>query len=314
MKQLKRLFFIFLVLLFIFGCSGSSDPGNEKILGEAKKEYYGVEVNGVLCGYSELTVNHIEKDGKKVKQVEQNIFFMLTLLGSNVNTDMKMLSYLDPETYKCNYFSINVKQGEIKRKAKIEIKDNTAIIESFMSQEPTKIKMTPDIIFGDYELAKNLKKDFSDDKTKEKSYQILDPMDGKVRKSTFTKLGTEKIKLVGKTYNAVRLNQLVQETGVKVKWWFDLENSDMLKFEVSNRKIFKTDHKVVDKIKVANMNESIFTKTNVSIADIHTISYMKLKVQIEPTGVHLTPGDLNIPGQRFTGTVKDNLIEGILEI
>lgn len=314
MKQLKRLFFIFLVLLFIFGCSGSSDISNEKVTGKAEKEYYGVEVNGVLCGYSELTVNHIEKDGKKVKQVEQNIFFMLTLLGSNVNTDMKMLSYLDPETDKCNYFSIDVTQGDIKRKAKIVIKDNTAIIESFMSQEPTKIKMTPDIIFGDYELVKNLKKDFSDGSTKEKSYNILEPMDGKIRKTTFTKLGTEKIKLAGKTYHAVVFNQLTKETGIKMKWWFDLENSDMLKFEVSNRKIFKTDHKVVDKIKVANMDESIFTKSDVSIADIHAISYMKLKVQIEPTGVQLTAEGLNIPGQRFTGTVKENLIEGILEI
>ena len=314
MKQLKQLFFIFLVLLFIFGRSGSSDISNENSPGKAEKEYYGIEINSVLCGFAESTINHIEKDGKKIKQVEQKRFVMLTLLGAQFNTDIKILSYVNPETGKCNYCSIDVKQGDIKRKAKIEIKDNTAIITSFMSEKPTKIKMTPDIIFGDDELFKHLKKDFSDGGTTEKSYNILEPMDGKVRKSTFTKLGTEKIKLVGKIYHAVVFNQLTKETGVKMKWWYDLENSDMLKIEVNNRKIFKTDHKVVDKIKVANMNESIFTKANVSIADIHAISYMKLKVQIEPTGVQLTPGDLNIPGQRFTGTVKDNLIEGILEI
>jgi hypothetical protein len=246
MKHIKQLFFIFLVLLFVFGCSGSSDISNENIPGKAEKEYYGVEVNGVLCGYMEGTINHIEKDGKKVKQVEQHIFFMLTLLGSKVNTDMKVLSYVDPETDKCNYYSIDVTQGDLKRKAKIEIKDNTAIIESFMSQEPTKIKMTPDIIFGYDELFKHLKKDFSDGDATEKNYNILEPMDGKVRKTTFTKLGTEKIKLVGKTYHAFVFNQLTKETGVKMKLWFDLENSDMLKIEVNNRKIFKTDHMVVE--------------------------------------------------------------------
>ena len=41
---------------------------------------------------------------------------------------------------------------------------------------------------------------------------------------------------------------------------------------------------------------------------------MKLQVKIEPTGAVLTAADLNVPGQKFSGTVKDNLIEGIFEI
>jgi transglutaminase-like putative cysteine protease len=41
---------------------------------------------------------------------------------------------------------------------------------------------------------------------------------------------------------------------------------------------------------------------------------MKVKAVMEPTGQWITPDDLNLPGQRFTGTVTDNLIEGIFEI
>ena len=81
-----------------------------------------------------------------------------------------------------------------------------------------------------------------------------------------------------------------------------------------NRKIYLTDHTVVDKIKVANMNESIFTKANVQISDVQAITYMKLKAEIQPSGVNLKPEDLNIPGQKFTGTVVDNKIEGIFEM
>jgi transglutaminase-like putative cysteine protease len=313
MIQSKKLIFICILLLFVYECSNSGES-DENIPGKAGKTYYGIEINGVLCGFVESTVNHIEKDGKKMIQAKRDLFLMLTALGSKFNTEKKILYNIDPETNKCNYYSIDFKQGDMNYNTKIEMKDNTAIITPFMSEKSTEIKITPDIIFSDEQLLKHLRKDFSDGVTKEKTYRILEPMEGKILTSIFKKLRTEKIKLVGKTYNADVFNQFVKETGVKGKWWCDLDKSSMLKLEIGNQKVFRTDHRVVNKIKVANMDESIFTKTNVSIADIHAISYMKLEVQIEPTGAQLTPADLNTPGQRFTGTVKDNLIDGILEI
>jgi hypothetical protein len=314
MKPLKKLCFFFLPLVLFWGCWAGSGSGKADKTVIDEKAYYGIEINGVLCGYNESTANIIEQDGKKMKQKKSDLFLMLSLFGSPVNTEMNMLSYIDPGTAKCNYYSIDIKQGNLVRKVKVEIKDDEAVITSALSGEPTKIKMTTDIIFGEDELLKNLENDFSDNKTTEKTYKILEAMDGKVRESTFTKIGTEKIELIGKTYDAVIFNQFTRETGIKIKWWYDLEKSELLKFEVNNRKIFKTDHRVVDKIKVSRMDEAFFTKANVSIADIQAISYMKLKVRIEPTGVQISPADLNVPGQRFTGTVNDNIIEGIMEI
>ena len=314
MKTLKKMCFFFLPLVLILSCWGDSGSGKADNTVNDEKAYYGIEINGVLCGYNEYTANIIEQDGKKMKQEKSDLFLMLSLFGSPVNTEMNMLSYVDPGTTKCNYYSIDIKQGNITRQVKVEIKDGEATITSALSSEPTKIKMTADIIFGEDELLNNLKNDFSNNKTTEKTYKILEVMDGKVRESTFTKIGTEKIELVGKTYDAVIFNQFTQETGIKIKWWYDLEKSELLKFEVNNRKVFKTNHRVVDKIKVSRMDEAFFTKANVSIADIQAISYMKLKVRIEPTGVQISPADLDVPGQSFTGTVNNNIIEGIMEI
>ena len=67
-------------------------------------------------------------------------------------------------------------------------------------------------------------------------------------------------------------------------------------------------------IEMVNYDENISAKTNVSITDVKSITYMKVKAVIEPTGTWLTPQNLNIPGQRFEGTVKENLIEGVFEI
>jgi transglutaminase-like putative cysteine protease len=239
---------------------------------------------------------------------------MQTLLGSQFNTDIKIQSYEDADTGRCNYFKMAVKQGEIKRNSKVEVKDNVAVITPLTGGDPIKIELTPGILFGDGELFRHVEKDFASGNTTEKNYKVLDAQEGKVLDMLFTKLGVETVKTAGKTVEAVVFNQHVKATGMKVKLWYDLEKHEMVKLQVLNRELFKTDHRVVDKIKVANMDESIFTRSNVSIADIQAISYMKVKARLEPTGVQLSPEDLNVPGQRFTGTVKDNVVEGIFEI
>ena len=41
---------------------------------------------------------------------------------------------------------------------------------------------------------------------------------------------------------------------------------------------------------------------------------MKVRAKIEPTGLQVTPESLNVPGQKFAGTVEENLVEGVFEI
>jgi transglutaminase-like putative cysteine protease len=53
---------------------------------------------------------------------------------------------------------------------------------------------------------------------------------------------------------------------------------------------------------------------NVTIRDVRAISYMKVRVAARPSGLWLTPEMLNVPGQRFTGTVRENVVEGEFEI
>ena len=67
-------------------------------------------------------------------------------------------------------------------------------------------------------------------------------------------------------------------------------------------------------LKEFDLDDYLFAKTNKSISDIQGISYMQVKATIDPTGLWVTPAGLNIPGQKFTGTVKENLIEGIFEV
>jgi len=77
---------------------------------------------------------------------------------------------------------------------------------------------------------------------------------------------------------------------------------------------YLADPSVVNRIKMADVDDTLFARVDVAIADIQAISYMKVKATVEPTGLWVTEEGLNITGQSFTGTIKDNLIEGIFEI
>lgn len=279
-----------------------------------KKVYYAIEISGVVCGYTESTESETVQNGEKVIKQELNIFLMLSLLGSEFNTEMNLQSLLDPVTQKYNYLNVNINQGVTKRNFEVTIKNNTALINSSLKSEPTKIELNPETLIGQDETFVRLKKDFLVSNKSEVSYDIFEALEESVQNSSFKKTGEEKIELVGRTYNTITIEQTNNKTGLKIKYWMAPDIDDFVKFEVLNRKVYLADHKVVDRIKVANMDESIFNKTNVSISDVPSISFMKLKAEIEPIGINLSPDHLNIPGQKFTGTVKENYIDGIFEI
>lgn len=311
----KIKFHTFLLTVFLVSlCSSVSVLAQIGITNEPQKIYYGIEVNDVLCGYFESIETPIEIDGNLMIEGNTNIFIMLSLLGSEFNTELKIYALLDPETRKCPKFSTKITQAAVERTIEATIQNNIATIISSQKTEPTVIKMEEDVLFGQDEMFYFIKKDFYENGADEVSYKILQPMEEEVQTSILKKVGTETLELVGKSFETIIIEESNQSSGLKTKYWLDPDEDYFIKFEVLNRKIYLADQYVVDKIKVANMDASLITKTNKSISDIQSISYMKLNVHIEPTGVKLTPEDLNIPGQKFTGTVKDNVVKGIMEI
>jgi len=312
MKNLKNQRLIWTLVLLISVFSGAFQAVAAQV--ETEKRYYGIEVNGVLCGYVEANISPMVKDGKDMMLEEENVFVMLSALGSKFNTEVKTQCHVDPQTSGFTYSNIDISQGEVKLGIKVVIEDNIAHYTSTMGPKPKDIELSPDVILGDTQLFSQLTKDFAGSNVRKK-YKVLDVMEGEIQESTYTKVGTENLQLIGKTYNAIIIDQLNHKTGVKVKWWLDTENSRMLKANLPNdRNIYLTDRSVVDRIKLAKIDDNLFAKVDVAIADVQAISYMKVKASIEPTGLWVTREGLNISGQRFTGTINDNLVEGVFEI
>ncbi len=281
---------------------------------EAGKVYYAIEINGIVCGYTEASETPVVKEGKEVIEGEVNIFLMLSLLGSEFNTEMKSVSYEDPVTRRNSFSSINIKQGSIENHIEVVVKGDKAVITSTLFAQPREIEISPDITIGSTEVYERLRKDIGRDGKTEMVYNNLEMMEGEIQSSTYKLLRKEKVELAGQTFNTAVIQQTNNKTGVKTTFWMDPEHDYYIKFEVANRKVYLSDQNVIDKIKVANMDENILTKTNKAISDVQSISYMKVSAVIEPTGSNFTIDDLNVPGQKFTGTVKDNHIDGVFEI
>jgi len=313
MKNLKKQCFMYALVLLILVSSSSFQA--QAAQAESQTRYHGIEINGVLCGYVEANISPAVIDGKDMTLEDENVFVMLSALGSEFNTEVKSQSYIDPATEGFTYLNTDVSQGQIKLGIKVVIEDNIAHYTSTMSPKPKDIELSPDVMLGETQLFSQLTKDFTGGKIQKKRYKTLEVMDGEIQESTYTKIGDEDLELAGKTYNAIILEQLNHKTGLKIKWWVDTETSHMLKADLPNgRKIYLTDRSVVDRIKLAKVDDNLFAKVNVAIADVQAISYMKVKASVEPTGLWVTREGLNITGQRFTGTINDNLVEGIFEI
>jgi len=282
---------------------------------EPQTLYYGVEINGVLCGYSEISVSPMVKDGKDMTLLKQKVFAMLSALGSKFNTELKLTYHIDPVTGKFTYHDSDIKQGPTQLGSKIFINGDTARFTSTPGNRETTITLPPDVLFENTLSFPHLIRDFVERKLMEKSYEIFEVRETEVQKSTYTKVGTEKLELAGKSYNAIVLDKLNSKTGLKVKMWIDVENGYILKSTApGNRMSYLADPSVVNRIKMADVDDTLFVKVDVAIADIQAISYMKVKATVQPTGLWVTQEGLNVPGQSFTGNINDNLIEGVFEI
>jgi len=313
MRTVKKLFIPIILFCFILGNIYSSRSEQQAVT-SAEKLYYAIEIGGVICGYTEVSVSPFRKDGKNLLSLEWKTYALISVLGSTLETEILLRYHIDPATGDFTYHTSDIKQGSTQLSSLVEIKGDTAWMTTSLSDKPKPIALPKGVILENSLLFPFLIKDFIAGKAEKKTYDIFEVRDGEVQQTTYTRIGIETLELCGKRYNALVVDEINHKTGLKIKWWLDSTNGYFLKSSFLDRNVFLTDASVVKKVQMATLDENYYVKTNVSIADFQAITNMKVQVSAEPIGVSLTPALLNVPGQRFTGTVKNNLIEGIFEI
>lgn len=304
-KQFRWLGFISLILAGTL--AAELRPG--------QKFYYATEIDGIVCGYAEINLAEIEEDEMTLILLKHDLFLMLKALGSTFNSTLQLTYRIDPVTGQFTYHDSYIHQGDTELSMAVHITDNKAIMTSPDGDDETVTSLTSDVILPNTLYHPFLVRDFSGADLQEKTYRIYQVRDSEIQESTFKKQDLDRLKLAGDTYEAIIFEEMNRQTGVKTKLWIDTETGQILKTQYPNHRLtYLTDPSVVKRIRVADMNPSILTKTNVAIGDAQAIAYLKVRAVLEPTGLWVTEEGLNVPGQRFTGTVKENRIEGVFEV
>lgn len=279
------------------------------------KYTYAVESNGVVCGYADVTLTPAEDESGRYTLFRQHTVVMQSALGSEFNSTVDLTYHIDPVTGDYSYMHFDIQQAEVDLTFEVRIDGRTATCTSNLRPEEEVIELPDDVILENPICSPHLLGDFAEGKIPKITYGILDGREFEIQHVTCTYAGTERLQLAGATYDTFIVDILNQNTGAKLRTWLDSGTGMTVKVHLPmGRDIYLADPSIRKRIELANMDESILARTNVSISDIHGISYMKVRAVIEPTGAWITPEDLNVPGQRFDGTVTDNLIEGVFEI
>lgn len=302
---LKFIYFILVITVCLNSGAQTSDDDCS---------FYAVEINNVLCGYAKLYSARIVEKGKEVHQVTGQVEVKLSVLGGGVDMHINYFYKGDPVTRQFSSFETLTKTGPAELKFTADVKNDTIYYISHSTGERKKIGISEDILLEMPDYQPYIMKDFIKGNLKEKTYKIFEPTRGEITEKICKKTGEEDLILSGKKYSCIILEENLTSLGVLSKNWYSKENGLNVQTLVSSRKIYLSDQSVVKQISIANLDNVLFARVNKNIPDIHNIVYMKVKAKIESAGEKLTSQNLNVTGQKFTGNVTDNVVEGIFEM
>ena len=283
-------------------------------LKELPKSYtYAVEINGVLCGYSESNLSTIEIDGKELLSVNDEALVRQRALGGIVELSISNHALIEPNTELPVFVEQRFKTtAEVY--SSVKFSNGIAWFTSVEGGETREIQLPDDVVLENTISYPHLMKDFILGNAEKKTYLIFDNQKGEIATKTYTRLGEEELELAGATFNTCILEELNKKQGITTKLWLNKENSYPVKIDISNRLIYLSDNSVKEKIQVVDIDNLLFARVDKNIANVHDISSMKVEATIQSGGEWITEESLNFPGQKFEGTITNNLIEGVFEI
>jgi len=312
MKTLK-LFVFSLLLVFVMPKCASSQP--QTPWGHDEKTYfYGVEISEILCGYVKITSAPEMKEDRQVLRQEAIVSLNLSVLGGGVNLLITNQYLTDPETEQFFFNQTDIKQGSVSMDFSSVLQEDTILFTSGSGQIHKRIPVTPGLILEGPLTTIHIVNDFIKGDLQKKSYEVYDPSRGEIAEKSYTRLGTDDLELAGKSYSCIMLNEENPSLGVTAKQWYDTETGLNIQTVIANRRIYLADPSVVKNITTANLDEMLFARVGTKIPDIHNIEYMKVRGIIKSSGEKITPESLHAGGQSFSGSVNDNLIEGVFEL
>lgn len=310
----KKINYIFIVLLIFLFSSFPACQKEEKIPPTTTNHLiYAIETDGIVCGFGEAIYTDITELNKPLKKLEHTIQSDISLLGFPVKNKVRSVFLIDPETGEFVQFRGEIDQQTVKIIMEADINENIADVRLTPGVNK-KVTLTDNVLLDNGVKYDFLLRDFKGHELESKTYKTFDIIDGNINKCVYTKTGEKKVKLAGYTFDVLLFDYLNLNVGMKLHLWIDKESGYALRMKSFFQDVYLADPSIKTKTKTAAVDDHIFAGAGISIPQIWNISYLKVEANLEPIGGWMTEESLNVSGQTFSGTVDNNLIQGIFEI
>jgi len=235
-------------------------------------------------------------------------------MGQLVEGLLRLTYHLDPATGRYTYHDSTIEQGGQKMFAKMRVEGDRVYVSGTGMAKEEVVILPPDVLLENSFHYPHLVEDFVRRKLESVNYKIFNGRDAKTQDIVYTKAGVETVTRAGRTFEAVVLDCLNRTNGLKYRAWLDPATGIQVQTQMPNRLTYLADASVVGAMQTGILDPTLSVRANKTITNPNDISYMKVRAVIAPTGLWVTPESLSVPGQRFTGSIKDNHIEGEFEI
>jgi hypothetical protein len=276
--------------------------------------YFGVEIDGILCGHSVEQVCPLEKDGRQILDQSADVTVKLSILGTGMDILFRIHAGVDPATEKLLFYESSIRQGNASIQSVSTVKGDTVFYTGNSSPGIKKIPLSSDIILEIPMRSPHLLRDFIRGGEKERTYRVYEPIRGEIIEKGYRWIGEEELAFGDSVFNTMVLEEKDLSSMTRSKIWLNKEDGFQVKVLVAGRHIYLADASVMKKIKVIDLDNVIFARVNKVIPDFQQMTYLKVQARIQGQGGEVTAESLNRPGQVFTGTVADNFIDGTFEL
>lgn len=275
--------------------------------------HYGFEIGEKLIGYVETTITPPSEPGAPCA-VDSILFAKMTLLGQDFDLHVEEHYTTDPATGMVLRQSSRIEQGTMIREVSSVREDDHVTFDPGDGGAKKTVSLDGGVVLEDPLRMSHLLRALPrvGDETTVPTY---DYNSGLVRDSRYERKADTVFLLEGVEIPCATFESTDATTGITGEILLELGTGSVMRMTLSNGILIqRAAPGVVGKIKRAELDELILAPVDVAIADFQAITYMKVEAKLDSVGEVLSVESLNVPGQRFTGTVEGSRVEGVFEI
>jgi hypothetical protein len=280
---------------------------------QTEKYFMGIELNGTLCGYSEIFVTPPQASGTPYLSLDYKTFISFKAVGRDASQRQLFTYHIDPRDGNFIYHDSHMEMAGQQMAATMTVVDDSLHIQP--EGQPVTTTYLPDnTLLPNTTFFPHLLADFGSGDLDSATYRIFNVRNGRVEDFFYRRLGDERMELNGTSYKAVILEERDPGTGLLSRYWIDKDSGLRLKVESGNGiRMYLTDPLVMERLGTGNADDLIFVRTNERIENIRGISSMTVEADLD---AFPGPGmeDLNVSGQSFKGSIDGNSLRGSFQV